>query len=116
MTIYTHTTIPAEPGWFVVQLLGIEKGDDDFEYNALSEHPVLAWDIQRWQDDERVLHDVMPITVDRGIQYGMPWAIKQPDGQYYIREGIHGEVTCSDKAFVIQRLVQKQSGKLAAAA
>jgi hypothetical protein len=89
-TITTHTTIPAEPGWFLCFRLNADDGDGYAD--EWVEVDIIAWEIERnsvaTEDPNyrRTFRVVTPITLHDDALTG-DYAIKRPDGHYYTHVG-----------------------------
>lgn len=79
----TRTVIPAQPGWYVAEYCPPdEKHSDRFELV-----PVVAWEIERWEDAAAgEQHFPLAVTLD-GPFAGEPM-FKRPDGKFQRTYGI----------------------------
>jgi hypothetical protein len=79
----TKTIISAVSGWHVA----IFVPGDDCHADSLDLQPIIAWEIERYErDDKYVTHWVMPLTIHGNMidDCTNHWAIKRPDGKLEI--------------------------------
>jgi hypothetical protein len=107
----THTIMAALPGWYIAVFIRGMRGDDGWE-DHLSLHPIIAWEIERQQDDgwdradsddrnRYVWHNATPITIDGNKNHHVRnWAIKTPDGKFVVP----GDTTLDNEAEAIEYL------------
>lgn len=75
MNTKTFTTVPAQPGFFVLNPVYYEN-----RVTNLSQEPVVAWVIEALvEQDGTVRSDATPVVYGGGL-VGLP-AVLQPDGQ-----------------------------------
>jgi hypothetical protein len=80
-----HTTVPAQPGWSVLVLVGKE-----FE-----KHHIVAWDVSIRNEYGKVWHAAIPITVEASLEGGVlnlnnQWCIERPDGKIIFDDTTNG--------------------------
>jgi len=87
----TFETIPAASGWYCSMLYS--------DTNHLTDEPIVAWEIERWDDGEHRIGRVVTwlCAQDEVNDCNYPYALRDPAGRYHCPDG--SKFDSADDAF-----------------